>query len=238
MYKRTITGTISKYNNTDLKPGGFAIFTVETDTGPALDGFPRAARLSVSEIRCYATSAFLAIRFDGSDGDTVAITNELSGTNAVHAEDFTLSDLAVDLVTAEPSSVYLCVVATAGTGNKINFREGCTFSLEIDYTLPPELLPYTDPTLQAGVTQIKAVHMQELRTNINLQRDGFGISPYPFATIRAGYTSLADWTAHVMEMRAAIDEIGVPHEDWLAISVNRPTAAVIEQLRRVVEAIK
>lgn len=238
MYKRTITGTISKYNNTDLKPGGFAIFTVETDTGPALDGFPRAARLSVSEIRCYATSAFLAIRFDGSNGDTVAITNELSGQSAAHAEDFTLSDLTTALLTAEPSSVYLCVVATYGTGSKINFREGCTFSLEIDYTMPPELLPYTDPTLTPGETQIKAKHMQELRTNINLQRDGFGISPYPFATIRAGYTSLADWTAHVLEMRAAIDEIGVQHEDWLAISVNRPTAAVIEQLRRVVEAIK
>lgn len=237
MYKRTITGTISKYNNVDMKDGGFAIFTVDTDTGPALDGFPRAGRLSLSAVKCYTTTAILAIRFGGSTGDTVAVTNKLSGNDAVHAEDFTLSDLTTDLLTEEPSSVYLCVETTSGAGNKINFREACTFTLEIDYTLPPELLPYTDPILTAGVTKVKAVHMQELRTNINLQRDGFGIVPYAFTAIRAGYTSLADWTAHVLEMRDAIDDIGEPHEDWLPISVNCPTAAVIEQLRRVVEAI-
>jgi len=238
MYKRTITGTISKYNNTDLKPGAYAIFTVDTDTGPAEDNArPVSARLSASEIRCYATTAFLAVRFDGPTGATVANTNELSGDSTIHAEDFTLSDLATDLLTAEPSSVYLCVVATSGTGNKVNFRDGCAISLEIDYALPPELLPYTDPVLIAGVTQVKARHMQELRTNINLQRDGLRMAPYSFSTIRAGYTSLADWTAHVEEMRAAIDETGVQHDAWIAIPVNCPTAAVIEQLRRVVEAI-
>lgn len=237
MYTRKITGTISKYALTDLKSGGYAIFTVDSDTGAVSDGRPVSAVLSVSETRCYATSAYLEIRFDGSTEPVAAITGAISGDSTIHAEDFDLTDLTGDLLTVEPSSVYLCVVATSGIGNKINFREDCTLALEIIYTRPPELEPYTDPVLIAGETRVKEAHMRELRVNINLQRDGMGISPYAFTPIRAGYTSLAGWTTHIEEMRAAIDETGVQHEAWLAIPVNCPTAAVIEQLRRVVEAM-
>lgn len=237
MYTRKITGTISKYDMTDLKPGGYAIFTVDSDTGAVSNGRPVAARLTASSIRCYATSAYLALRFDSSMGNDVAYTGTLSGDSSIHGEDFELSGLTGDLLTVEPETVILRVVATSGTSNKINFREGCTISLEIEYTLPPELVPYTDPVITAGETHVKAAHMGELRVNINLQRSGMGIAPYGFSPIRAGYTSLAEWTAHVEEMRDAIDETGVQHEAWISISVNRPTAAVIEQLRRVVEAM-
>ncbi len=238
MYTRTITGTISKYALNDLKPGDHAIFDVETDTGAVTDGRPVSGVLSISRVRCYSSTAHLAIRFDDATGAIAANTETMSGDDTIHAEDFDLADLTGDLLTAAPESMYLCVVATNGTTtNKINFREGCTFVLEITYTLPPELISYTDPILTAGETRIKAVHMTELQTNINLQREGLALAAWPFETIRAGYTSLAGWTAQVEEMRTAIDNTGVQHEAWLEIAENCPTAAVIEQLRRVVEAL-
>lgn len=238
MYIRTITGTISKNNNNDLKAGEYAIFTVDTDTGAVTDGRPVSGVLTTSATKCYSTTAYLALRFDEATGNVVANTEPISGKEAIHAEEFILTDLTGDLLTAAPESMYLCVVATDGrTTNKINFRDGCTYVLEITYTLPPELIAYTDPTLTAGETHIKAVHMTELQTNINLQRGGLALAAWPFETIRAGYTSLAGWTAHVEEMRAAIDDTGVQHEAWIEIAENCPTAAVIEQLRRVVEAL-
>lgn len=103
--------------------------------------------------------------------------------------------------------------------------------------LKPPLESYTDPVLTAGQTRIKAVHMLELQENINVLRMAHGKDDYTFTTIQAGYTSLAGWTSHVAEMRAAIDEITTEHEAWIAITENRPTAAVIEQLRRVVDTL-
>ena len=239
MYTRKITGTISKYAVTDLKDGGFAVFEVDSDTGPAEDNArPVAGRLTASSIRCYSTAAYLAIRFDGSTGAVLAVTGSLSGTESIHAEDFTLSDLAGGLLTQEPETVYLCVEATSGTGNKINFREGCTISLEIDYMLPQELLPWTDSPIVRGVTPVKAVHMTELQTNINRQREALALAAWPFTTIRAGYTSLGDWTAHVEEMRAAIDDAGcTPADDWTTIDINSPDAFIMEELRAAVEAM-
>lgn len=236
MFTRTITGTISKYDMNDLKPGEYAIFTVDSDTGAVDNGRALSGRLTVSSIRCYSTAAYLAIRFDDATGAIMAQTEALSGDSTIHGETFDVLAPAGDLMQAAPSTLYLCVEGTGST-NKVNFREGCTISLEIYYSMPPELVPYTDPVITAGVTKIKAAHMSELRVNINLQRDGMGIVPYSFTPIRAGYTSLAGWMTHVAEMRAAIDETGVYHEAWIPISVNCPTAAVIEQLRRVVEAM-
>ena len=96
---------------------------------------------------------------------------------------------------------------------------------------------YTDPVLTAGQTRIKAVHMLELQSNINEQRTYNNLTAYAFTDIQAGYTSLAGWKSHVLEMRAAIDEMSTEHETWIAITENRPTAAVIEQLRRVVDTL-
>ena len=239
MYTRKITGTISKYNNTDLKDGGFAVFTVDSDTGAAENARPVSGRMTVSSIRCYASTAYLAVRFDSATGAIMAKTDKLSGKDGIHSETFTLEALAMASMATEPQTVYLCVEATSGTGVKINFREACTISLEIDYLLPQELLPWTDSPIIAGVTPIKAVHMTELQTNILRQREALGLNETVlFSTVRAGYTSLAQWTAHVREMRGAIDDAGcTPPGGWLPIDVNRPTAAVMQQLREAVEAM-
>lgn len=237
MYTREITGTISKYDMTDLKGGGYAVFTVDSDTGAVEDARPVSGRLTVSSMRCYSTTAYMLLRFDSSDGDIMAYTDDLSGDSSIHSETFGVNEPVMALMTAEPETVYLCIESTSGTGNKANFREGCTITLEIDYTLPQELLSYTDPVLTAGVTTVKAVHMTELQTNINRQREALGYPAYSFTTIRAGYTSLARWASHVMELREAVDQITTAHEEWIAFSVICPRADVIQQLRDVVEAM-
>ena len=108
---------------------------------------------------------------------------------------------------------------------------------------------WTDASLVANTTPIKATHMQELRNAVDQVRAYYGLSPYPWAeTLAAGVTFLASWTSHVMELRAAIESVaslvnGWDLESsthniflpvWIPIPVNKPTAAVMIQLRDAV----
>lgn len=119
--------------------------------------------------------------------------------------------------------------------NKLVTRTGQNCPLTINWREP--LANYTDPEIIAGQTPIKAVHMLELRENINVVRVGYGLAACSFAEIVPGYTSLGGWLDHITEMRAAIDETGAPHESWILLEVNCPRADVIQQLRRVVAAL-
>lgn len=93
---------------------------------------------------------------------------------------------------------------------------------------------FTDATLTAGTTPIKAIHMQELQTRVNTLRTFYGLSTFAFTAIVAGETSLAGWGAHVMEIRSAVDEIGKAHDAWIEFTTNRPRADIVQQLRDVV----
>lgn len=96
---------------------------------------------------------------------------------------------------------------------------------------------FTDSPLIAGQTYVKALHMQELQARANTLRGFYALSAYNFTTITSGVTGIKDWTKHVNEIRAAIDEISTKHDAWLEIPVNRPRADVIEQLRAVILAM-
>lgn len=112
--------------------------------------------------------------------------------------------------------------------------------LLIEYTpafTPPELLPYTDPRPVAGETYAKAVHMTELHTNANRVRLARGLGVYDFTRIASLTTYLSGWNAHVLEIREALDETGIPHEAWLPLGVNVPRLDVLLQLRRAVRAV-
>lgn len=93
---------------------------------------------------------------------------------------------------------------------------------------------FTDSPLVVGTTPVKALHMLELHDRVNTLRAFYGLSAYAFSPIDTH--GIAGWTAHVKEIRAAIDEIGATHEAWIDIPINRPRADVIEQLRAVVLA--
>jgi hypothetical protein len=102
---------------------------------------------------------------------------------------------------------------------------------------PPELLPYTDPAIIAGETYVKAVHMTELHTNTNRVREAHGLPVYNFPAITAMESLLAYWNADVIEIRVALDAVGIVHEPWLPLDFNRPRLDVLLQLRRVVAAL-
>lgn len=110
---------------------------------------------------------------------------------------------------------------------------------------------YTDAILEAGVTKIKAAHINELRTNINNVRQYYGLSNYAWAeTITAGVTKSRGWMDHVTEMHAAVNEVisivngwdtqsitnRIPVPMWLTLG-SKPSADVVTQLRSVVEAL-
>lgn len=128
---------------------------------------------------------------------------------------------------------YVRTVGTAGADYASDWAT-CAESLQL---VRPSLVDYTDPEIVAGQTSVKAAHMLELQNNINALRISLGLSAYGFSEIRAGYTGLADWNTHIVEMRTAIDGITASHEAWIALGVNRPRADVLMQLRRVVAAV-
>ena len=100
---------------------------------------------------------------------------------------------------------------------------------------------WTDDPLMVGETPIKALHMQELQSRVNTLRAFYGLGAYSFTTITAGTTSLAGWTTHVNQVRAAIEDVcsasGKTHENWISFSINCPRADVIQQLRSVILAL-
>jgi hypothetical protein len=108
---------------------------------------------------------------------------------------------------------------------------------------------WTDTSLVVNTTPIRAVHMQELRNAVDLILAYYGLSSYPWAeTLSAGMTSLAGWTSHVLEIRTAIEQVAtlvngwdmqssthnITLPVWIPIPVNKPTAAVMVQLREAV----
>lgn len=95
------------------------------------------------------------------------------------------------------------------------------------------LSAFTDPTLTVGETLVKAIHMTELQRHINTLRAFYGLSAYSFSTP----TNLADWSAQVVELRTALDDIGKTHDAWLTVSENKPSAQVMQQLRDIVLAV-
>lgn len=103
------------------------------------------------------------------------------------------------------------------------------------------LAAFTDPTLTANVSVVKALYITELQSRVNTLRTFYGLSSYSFTTCTAGVTKIAKWTDLVNEIRTAIDGVctasGKTHADWIVFDVNCPRVDVIQQLRDVVMAL-
>lgn len=372
---RTITGTISSGANAELASGGIARFAVSSDTGPVSGKVISSASLYISSFRSYSQYFYLNVGYGYS---VLAKAGTVPQNANTHSATLALENCAAGLLANSASEIVLVAIATEGTsGNKVNFRDGCTVTLSISYTeassgggdtgggdeggdtnplekpvkvklsseksygasvvlsweyhgtyaslysknsnmliereyspdgitwesaplfsgsyhdvknesrpnktnkvppfmhewtvsppavlwayyryrisvwadgcsrmysdysptlqyVRPVLLEYTDNPIVSGITKVKAVHMLELQTNINRIREAEELAAYPFAAIAAGYTSLAGWSAHIAEMRAAIDEMAINHEAWIDFDINQPRADVIMQLREVVAAL-
>lgn len=117
---------------------------------------------------------------------------------------------------------------------------GCVFTV----------MEWTDETLVAGLTPIKAAHINELRSCLDDICDYYGLARTAWAaTVTAKVTSTLGWVSHVTEIQNTIIRIANYINDWDAqtgalnvnlpafITARTPTAAVILQLRELIKLL-
>lgn len=94
---------------------------------------------------------------------------------------------------------------------------------------------WTDASLTAGVSSIRAVHLTQLQERIAVIRAFYGLSAYTFTTITARQTKIAKWAALIGELRSAIDGITTNHAAWNTLEAGKPRIAHITQLRDIID---
>lgn len=123
-----------------------------------------------------------------------------------------------------------------------------TSGLTLPYTYAP--VEWTDATVEAGTTLIRAAHLNEIRSVLDDLCTWYGISPTEWAEeIVAGETPTAHWESHIAEIHAAVRRIVNYVNAWdetaetaqitlpALITSTAPAAAVISQLRQIVTAL-
>jgi len=94
---------------------------------------------------------------------------------------------------------------------------------------------WTDATLTARTSMIRAVHLTELQTRVNTIRVFYGLGAYSFTTITARTSKVAKWESLIQEIRTAIDGITTAHESWNTLEAGKPRIAHITQLRSIID---
>ena len=94
---------------------------------------------------------------------------------------------------------------------------------------------WTDATLTAGVSSIRAVHLTQLQERIAAIRAFYGLSAYSFTAVTARQTKIARWAALIGELRSAIDGITTNHAAWNTLEAGKPRIAHITQLRDIID---
>lgn len=94
---------------------------------------------------------------------------------------------------------------------------------------------WTDATLTAGVSSIRAVHLTQLQERIAAIRAFYGLSAYAFTAVTARKTKIAQWAALIGELRSAIDGITTNHAAWNTLEAGKPRIAHITQLRDIID---
>ena len=94
---------------------------------------------------------------------------------------------------------------------------------------------WTDATLTARVTPIRAVHLTQIQERIATIRSFYGLSVYTFTAITARQTKIAKWETLIGELRSAIDGITTNHESWNTLEAGKPRIAHITQLRSIID---
>lgn len=96
---------------------------------------------------------------------------------------------------------------------------------------------WTDATLTAGVSGIRAVHLTQLQERVNMIRVFFGLGAFAFTVITARKTKIALWASLIQEIRDAIDGITTAHDSWNTLETGKPRIAHITQIRSIIDGM-
>lgn len=94
---------------------------------------------------------------------------------------------------------------------------------------------WTDATLTAGVSSIRAVHLTQMQERVAAIRSFYGLSAYAFTAVTARKTKIAKWASLIGELRSAIDGITTNHAAWNTLEAGKPRIAHITQLRDIID---
>lgn len=233
-YKVSTNGTVSGFDSGQSS----ATATLKTNSAPAAPSIT----VPVSGKTCYNSRPRLLVTV-GTDADGHAQALALAGYTASSTGNLAAGKKVVfrrSAALTAPGAQSISITATDTLG-----ASSGSATRSFSYAVPT----FTDSTLTAGSTPIKAAHMNELRTMADTVRAYYGLAAYAWAAaITAGSTSLAGWHSHVLEIRAAIEQVApmvngwdtsgtgqnITLPAWIDIPTNKPTAQVMNQLREAV----
>ena len=107
---------------------------------------------------------------------------------------------------------------------------------------------WTDDPIEANVTKIRKIHIDELRSEIDRRRVDAGLGGFPWdnndLTITPNVTKIQ--AAHIIDLRTAISQVydacsqtmSSQWEDSITANVTKIRARHIEQLRQITEQAK
>ncbi|MDA1183288.1 MAG: S8 family serine peptidase [Acidobacteria bacterium] len=154
-----------------------------------------------------------------ADGVTTATPgfNPFFGTSAAAPHAAAIAALMQDAA-GGPSSITPAQIRTAFNSTSLDIEAvgvdrdsgvGIVDALAAVGAVATVSVPFTDPVLTGGVTFVRKVHIDELRTRIDALRVGEGLGNYSFTdpTLVAGATQVK--ALHILELRQALQDVFV-----------------------------
>ena len=189
------------------------------------------------------------------DGVTTATPgfNPFFGTSAAAPHAAAIAALMQDAA-GGPSSITPAQIRTAFNGTSLDIEAmgvdrdsgvGIVDALAAVGFVVPVSAPFTDPVLSGGVTFVKKVHIDELRTRVNALRVGEGLGNYTFTDSTLVANSTQVQAVHILELRQALHdvfvarmEVGPAYTDPVSLVGVAIKAVHIQELRDAVVGLE
>lgn len=260
-YLKEVTGTSTTVDAPDTT-GYYRRFGIQTK-GSAGDDYLSSVVWSsglkkISITACGAPTSFSCSPTLTDSTTTLSWSGASAGTgNAIQSYEIQYCEssdgvtwgswAALITVTSTATSGTKGVSASATYGNYRKFRIRTRGSAGSSYysgwkestnTVRRKWAPFgawTDPTLVARSSMIRAVYLTEIQTRVNSIRAFYGLGAYSFTAVTARVAKVARWADLIGEIRTAIDGITTNHEAWNTLEAGKPRIAHITQLRSIID---
>lgn len=125
-------------------------------------------------------------------------------------------------------------------------------STTVDYNFTVETPIFTDDPIISRTTNVKAVHISELRSQIDVIRSYYGLSSYNWSTVMVARSSkISNWLTEIREIRTAMTEVinqinewdyssttgNLDLPSWISVTTCCPRADVMNELRNILRTL-